>query len=155
VIGWFANTQMLATECSSRLPFTRLLERVKTAVLGAYAHQEVPYYLIVKMLMSKGGDYKIRRSPADVPYIFFDFNAHRPGRTQLPNLTVSVLQTPPTSGDAGVEVRVTEHADRMEVNIKYSPDRIAPVYITGMLADFKSLLECVVANPDARLDELR
>ena len=155
VFGWFANTHVLAAECFGDLPFTRLLERVRKAVLGGYAHQEVPYWLIVKMLMSKGGDYKVERNPAHVPYIFFDFSAHRPGRTQLPNLTVSLLQTPPTSGDAGVEVRVREHADSMELNIKYSPDRVAPVHITSMLADFKSLLECVVANPDARLDELR
>lgn len=155
VIGWFANTHVLATECFGNLPFTGLLEGVRKAVLGAYAHQEVPYWLIMKMLMSKGGDYKIQRNPVHVPYIFFDFGAHRPGKTQLPNLTVSVLQTPPTPGDAGVEVRVSEHADGMDLNIKYSPDRVAPVHIAGMLADFKSLLECVVVNPNARLDELR
>ena len=155
VIGWFANTHILATECFGDLPFIKLLERVRKAVLGAYAHQEVPYWLIMKMLMSKGGTYKIQRNPAHVPYIFFDFSAHRPGRTQLSNLTVSVLQTPPTSGDAGVEVRVREHGDGMDLNIKYSPDRVAPVHIAGMLRDFKSLLECVVVNPDAPLDELR
>ena len=138
LIGWFANTHVLSADCSGDLPFTGLLERVRKAVLGAYAHQEVPYWLIVKMLMSKGGDYKMPAGLIDVPYIFFDFSAHRPRKSELTNLTVTSVPTPPSSGDAGVELRVLERAAGMELMIKHSPDRTAPDDINRMLADFKT-----------------
>ena len=154
LIGWFANNHVLTTDCSGDLPFSELLERVRGVVLGAYAHQEVPYWLIVKMLMSKGGDYEMPQRLVDVPYVFFDFHAHTQSRQQLANLTVSSVSTPPTSGDAGVEVRVLEHADSLDIMIKYSPDRTAPMHIGRMRADFQALLQGVVANPDARLRDL-
>ncbi len=153
VIGWFANTHVLRTDCRRDISFSGLLKKVRETVLGAYAHQETPYSLIAKMLKTRDGSYQIPQGLVDLPYIFFDFNAYRPRRAQSTNLDVTVIPSP-VSGDGGVEVRVREHAGGMELNIKYSPVRIAPVHITRMLADFKTLLQAVVNNPDSRLDEL-
>jgi len=149
--GW--STTVLCRECSGELRFSELLERVRKVVLGAYAHQEVPYWLVIKLPMGQGG-YQMPERLVDVPYIFFDFNGYTPSRSQVANLTVSPFSTPPTSGDAGVEVRVLEHADTLDLSIKYSPDRIAPVHIARMLEDYQALFEAVVANPDVLISSI-
>lgn len=154
LIGWFANNHVLTTECGDDLPFSELLGRVRGVVLGAYAHQEVPYWLVSKMLLAEGGGYEMPQRLSEVPYVFFDFDAHTESQPQPANLSVSSVPTPPSAGDAGVEVRVLEKSDSLTVSIKYSTDQVAPTDIGQMHADFHALLQGVVANPDARLLDL-
>jgi len=156
LIGWFANIHVLTTDCADDLPFTELLKRVRRVVLGAYTHQEVPYLLLVKLLLPQREDYEMPQRLFEMPYVFFDFNSYRESqRPPVANLTVSAFNTPPSSGDAGVEVRVLEQANSANVTIKYSPERVAPIHITRMLGDFKALLEAVVTDPEARLGKIR
>jgi non-ribosomal peptide synthetase component F len=154
MIGWFANNHVLTTECGDDLSFSGLLERVRRVVLGAYAHQEVPFWVVTKMLLTEGEGYEMPERLSEAPYVFFDFDAHVESRPQASRLSVVTTPTPPSAGDAGVEVRVLEHADRLNVSIKYSADRVAPADIGRMLADFQALLQGVVDNPDAPLRDL-
>ena len=154
LIGWFANNHVLATECGDDLPFSELLERVRGVVLGAYAYQEVPLWVVTKMLLTEGEGYEMPQRVSEAPYVFFDFDAHVESRPQPSHMSIGAVPTPPSAGDAGVEVRVLEHADRLTVSIKYSADRVAPADIGRMLADFQALLQGVVTNPDAPLRDL-
>ncbi len=105
------------------------------------------------MMMSKG-DQQMPEDIVDVPYIFFDFNAYTPSRSQMTDLTVTPVTTPPTSGDAGVEVRVLENRDTFDVLDQVLTRSHRPEHVTCMLADYESLLRCAAANPNARIDEL-
>jgi hypothetical protein len=121
-------------------------------VLGAYAHQEVPFWVVTKMLLAEG--YEMPQRLSEVPYVFFDFDAYVESRPHPSRLRIGPVAMPPSTGDTGVEVRVFEHADRLTVSIKYSPECVAPAGISRMLADFHALLQGVVANPDAPLRDL-
>lgn len=153
VVGYLANPVPLRMRLGDDPTFTTLLGRVKDSVLGAIAHQDFPFPLLVERL----------RPPRDA------------GRTPVFQVSFAWEQTRQFSDDAAtgagelalqtvhigqggapfdLTMQMGEHAGRLEVALQYNTDLFDTTTIERMAAHFTTLLAGIAADPQARVSQL-
>jgi amino acid adenylation domain-containing protein len=148
LIGFFLNTLVLRSRISGDPAFSEFLSQVRDETLGAYAHQDLPFEMLVDAL--------------------------HPGRSLgvHPIFQVMfVMQTThlgaPASGDAfdvasvasgksrfDLTLSLVEAPGRIDGSIEYSSDLFDPGTIERLAEHYRVCLADAVANPDRRLSEI-
>ncbi|SEL65288.1 non-ribosomal peptide synthase domain TIGR01720/amino acid adenylation domain-containing protein, partial [Nitrosovibrio tenuis] len=155
LIGFFVNTLALRLDLSGDPSFTALLERVRTVATEAYAHQDLPFEMLVAKLAPE-------RHLSQAPLFQVMF--------ALENLPQEpfLQQTLPSTGsiDPGriVEARgaakfdltlaIAEFDDGITATFEYATDLFDSMTIRRMVGHFLVLLQNVVANAEQHLSEL-
>ncbi|MCP3140924.1 non-ribosomal peptide synthase/polyketide synthase [Pyxidicoccus xibeiensis] len=149
LIGFFVNTLVLRAKVDAERSFTGLLERVKEATLGAFAHQELPFDKLVEALQPE-------RVPGRSPLfqVMFAFQ-----NTPLPDVSATGLALKPLArDDASAKFDLTlslgEDGPRFEGSLEYSSD----LYLRGtaerMAEDLVALAQAVLDAPGTPLARL-
>ena len=150
LMGFFANFLALRTQFSEGLSFRDLLAQVQAMTLEAYAHQALPFEILVEALQPE----RALHSNPLFQVVFELQNAPLPS-TELPNLAIS----PTANLDTGtvrsdLEVHLWEDIDGVKGGWVYSADLFDRSTIERMARHFQTLLEGIVANPDQLLSDL-
>ncbi|HEX6039348.1 non-ribosomal peptide synthetase [Longimicrobium sp.] len=152
LIGLFVNTLALRTDLSGDPPFLALLERVRSATLGAFAHQDLPFEKLVEEL-------KPERSLAYTPVFQALFNLQNTG--EGPGQAPGALSLAPVAGrgapDAKVDVTltVTELPDgSLHAALGYAADLFDAATIERMAAQWTRVLVAVSARPEVPVSEI-
>ena len=149
LIGNFVNTLVLRTKLGGNPSFAQLLAQVKEVALGAYAHQDLPFELLVEALQPE-------RSLNYTPLcqVGFELENGHLSLFKLPGLTVSPLFV--ESGTAKFDLVISlENTELGLVGLwEYNTDLFDAATIARMTKHFQTLLEGIVANPEQRLSEL-
>ncbi|MFF1904868.1 amino acid adenylation domain-containing protein [Kitasatospora sp. NPDC058218] len=149
LIGCFFNTLVIRTDLSGDPDFAELLGRVREAVLGGQAHQELPFERLVEALNPPRD---AGRSP-----LFQALFVYQPAPDE--GLTMGGLQLDPLSigGDVAkydLTLDLTEHAHGVSGRIEYRTDLFDAETVQRLGRQFLELLDSVVRTPQARLGEL-
>jgi len=149
LIGFFVNTMVLRGDLSRDPSFRELLKRTRTAALGAYAHQDLPFEQLVTLLHP---DRQSGRSPL-FQVMFVLQNAPMPA---LPSPDLIIAPLEPTNATAKFDLTLflTEKAVGMAASIEYDVDLFDSATIDRMLGHFKTLVEAIVADPDGPIGSL-
>jgi amino acid adenylation domain-containing protein len=150
LIGFFVNTLVLRTDLSGDPSFGELLGRVREVALGAYAHQDVPFELLVEELQPE-------RSLAHTPLfqvVFTLQNAPMP-RADLEKLSVAGLAVERATAKFDLGLNISGSPGELQGALEYNTDLFDAATIRRMLSHFEILLANVVSNPDQRLSELQ
>jgi non-ribosomal peptide synthetase component F len=149
LIGFFVNTLVMRADLSGNPSFRDLAERVRTAALGAYAHQDLPFERLVEELRPGR---ELARSPLfQVMFLFQN--------TPMPPLRVGDLDLTPERLDLGTShfdltLELQEEGEEMSGAVEYSTDRFDAATIGAFIDRFVALLREVAIAPDLPILDL-
>ncbi|MBQ1076206.1 AMP-binding protein [Micromonospora sp. C31] len=155
LVGFFVNTVVLRTDTSGEPGFADLLARVREADLAAYAHEEVPFDLVVERLNPV-------RSLAHHPFfqVMLTVDTTAPAGLRLGDLPVTVRPATLDAVKFDLTVFCTEVRDDagapagVEVQVQYATDLFDVDTAQLLLAVYLRLLRAVAADPAAALGTL-
>ncbi|MEU8686806.1 condensation domain-containing protein, partial [Streptomyces sp. NPDC048611] len=155
VVGFFVNTLVLRADVSGDPTFTELLQRVRSTVLDAYAHQDVPFEHLVDALaparsLARQPLFQVMLSLQNVPVEAFE----------MPDLELRGV--PVEAGVSRVDLSVSfmeQQADDgtpagVEGSIEYSADLFDLATVEAMAERLVWVLEQFVADRDTHLSAL-
>ncbi|GLZ28518.1 hypothetical protein Lesp02_07080 [Lentzea sp. NBRC 105346] len=148
LVGFFVNTLVLRTDTSGRPTFAELLSRVRSTDLEAFAHQEVPFELLVEHLNPA-------RSRARHPLFQVVLELqHRQSQPDFGELTASSVEADTGATKFDLELHLRETGDGMAGAVQYATDLFDAATVDSMTKRYVRLLEAVVADPDRPVDDV-
>ncbi len=149
LIGFFANTLVLRADLSGNPPFTDLLSRVQDTVLGAQAHQDLPFEQLVDALQPA-------RSLSHTPMfqVMFALQTSLDGTLAMTSLEVAAMELDSGGAKFDVSLDMTEDGTGLDCAFEYNRDLFDQETMDRMAGHLRRLLEGIVDNPQARLSDL-
>ncbi|HXC72022.1 MAG TPA: amino acid adenylation domain-containing protein [Pyrinomonadaceae bacterium] len=149
LIGCFLNTLVLRTDLSGDPTFEELLERVREVTLGAYANQELPFEQVVDAIRTGRGS-----SQSSLFRVWFTYqNTPRSQGERISNLSLSTYDTDPDVAQFDLVLQIANADDGLSAILTYATDLFKRETVERMWRHFQTLLEGIVARPEARLSE--
>jgi amino acid adenylation domain-containing protein len=150
LIGFFLNTLVLRTDCSGNPSVRELIARVREVALGAYAHENLPFEKLLEVL---GASRSLNQSPLfQVMFLLQNAPDHTPSLAGL-ELTPVELYTGTAPFDLTLVVQETKDG-ALAASIDYREELFEASTIERMIGHFQTLLEGMVAHPEAPIDSL-
>ncbi len=157
LIGFFVNTLALRLDLSGDPSFATLLERVRTVATEAYAHQDLPFEMLVARLAPE-------RHLSQAPIFQVMFNLlNIEGR--LPDDKMDVPDAEPDAEDDfdsseesakfDLTLYASEYGRTIRLYAVYARDLFEPSTMKSMLGHFTHFLEAIVTDPGVPLSSLR
>ena len=149
LIGFFVNTLVLRTDLSGGPTFAELLARVREAMLGAFAHQDLPFEKLVEEAQAERD---LGRSP--LFQVFFSMQGLSPRDISLGDLSARPLLSDLQTSKFDLSMYLGETAGRLQGFVEYNTDLFEAATIERLVGHYQRLLEGVAADAQARLSEL-
>jgi amino acid adenylation domain-containing protein len=149
LIGFFVNTLALRTDLSGDPRFRELLRRVREVTLGAYAHQDLPFELLVEELQPE-------RDLGHTPLFQVVFTLQNAPLTslQFAALSLSPLTVENKTAKFDLGLNASSGQSGLVISLEYNTDLYDEITIKRLLDHLQALLGSIVAQPDARLSAL-
>lgn len=149
LIGFFINTLVLRNDLSGNPAFRELLGRTKEMALDAYAHQDVPFELLVE-------DLNPERNPSYTPLFQVMFVLQNVRETALDLIDTNWEHFPLRQEVAKFDLTMTlyEAEAGLEGNLEYDTHLFDLARMERLILHYQVLLDAVLAKPDCRIDQL-
>jgi acyl-CoA synthetase (AMP-forming)/AMP-acid ligase II/acyl carrier protein len=154
VIGPFANTTLIRTQIDADLTFSEALNRVREAVLAAYARQELPFDIIATRLAEETG-----LCPASLVQIYFVLQVAFRRPPKLPDVTVRPFgyqegRTAMPIDRVRLSIALKESSSGITGICGHKNDLLGPNTGQDWIVDYMAILTKAAANPDKELGRL-
>lgn len=149
LIGFFANTLAFRINLQGNPTFLELLSQVRELTMQAYAHQDLPFEMLVEKL-------KLERNLSYNPLfqVMFTLQNAVNDKLELPNLLINQEEVDSSTASFDLSLQIREVADGLNGAFTYNTDLFASGTIAGIARCFQNHLEGLVTNSEQRLSEL-
>jgi amino acid adenylation domain-containing protein len=149
LIGCFINILLLRAGLGGGVTFSELLARTREATLGAYAHQDLPFELLVEGL-------KVERDPSTTPFsqAMLVFLNVPPVDLELPGLKVEGVRIDRESAQFDLTFYLSEEGGRLGGHLEYNTDLFDAATVDRLLGHYRNLLEHAAASPATPVAEI-
>ncbi|MEO6696059.1 MAG: condensation domain-containing protein, partial [Ignavibacteria bacterium] len=164
IVGYFINPVVIRGHYNDDKSFKDVLREIKQKVLGAIAHQDFPFQLIVERLLKK-------RDPSRSPIFQTFFGLQKvpkgkeiqelvvPGNTgarvNWRSLELESFDIAQQEGQFDLIMEFFEGDNLFTGVIKYNSDLFYHERIKRMCGHFKELLNSILDNPEYKISELQ
>jgi hypothetical protein len=157
LIGFLINTLVLRGDLSGDPTFRELLKRLKATVVGAYAHQDLPFQKLVEE-MKPERNWNMQPL-VQVAFIFLSAASPNLDAT-IPQLSVSefprlqLKNVEPVASELDLILSLQNCSDFLDGFFEYNTDLFDETTIARMVEHLRALMEAVVANPNQHISDL-
>jgi len=147
LIGCLINTLVFRSNLSGNPSFRQLLSRVKETVLGALAHQTLPFEMLVDKL-------QLTRNVAYAPLFQVMLvlqNTFSIEHIELPGLDVSHSRIDNQTSQFDLTFHLVETDSGLIGKLEYNTDLFDEPTMIRLLGHFQTLLQGAISNPDLPL----
>jgi len=150
LIGLFVNTLVIRTNLSGDPAFRELLGRVREAALGAYAHQDMPFELLVEELQPSR---RLNLNPLfQVMFLLQSVDPSNTGATESQSAKPVHIATIAAKFDLTVSINETPQA--ANVVVEYNADLFDSDTIKRLMDRFVMLIESAVTRLETPISAL-
>lgn len=150
LIGFFVNTLALRSEVSGDDTFLELLQQVRTTMLEAYDHQDVPFEKVVNAVVKERD---MSRHPLfQVMFVL----QNTPAAPEVHLGAVELLEETVSHNTSKFDITLglRETADGLQGGIEYSTDLFKEATIERMIKHYKELLFSIIKEPRQKIGAL-
>ena len=151
LIGFFVNTLVLRADFSEEITFRDLLRQEREATLNAYAHQDLPFEMIVDALQPERD---LSHSPLFQVMLVLQNTPVRSRSLPDSGLTLGPVKAHSGTAKFDLTLFMTEEGDRLSGAMEYNTALFDASTVQRMLDHFQVLLSGVVESPDLPLSQI-
>jgi amino acid adenylation domain-containing protein len=149
LVGFFVNTLVLRTSLAGDPTLRELLARVREVAVGAYAHQGVPFEVLVEDLAPERD---LGRQP--LFQVMFQLQTVPLPRFAIPGVEVEPLDVDPGAAPFDLGLDLAETPDGLAGVLRASTDLFDAPTLIRLLGHLRTLLTAAAADPGLHLAEL-
>src|SRR5919201_26230 len=144
LIGFFVNTLVLRCRPERRRGFRELVARVRELTLAAYAHQDLPFEILVERLQPERD---LSRNPL-FQVSFQLFSSPLAAAPPAEDARLELVESERGSAIFDLAVNLGERGRAVVGAIEYASDLFEPATIAQLARHYRRLLEQALAEPE-------
>jgi alpha-ketoglutarate-dependent taurine dioxygenase len=149
LIGFFANTLVIRTILSGDPTFAELVARVRESLLGAHAHQDLPFEKLVEILRPERN-----LSYAPIAQVAFHVQHLSNVAPAMGRLALSPMSIDSATTKRDLAVFIDDTQQGLFINWEYNTDIFEAGTIEKMAKRFGALVESIASSPETRISGL-
>ena len=143
LIGFFVNTLVMRARLDGEPGFRQVLQQVREAALGAYAHQDLPFETLVEA-MQPGRDL----SHTPLFQVMFVLDPPMLETIDLPGLSLTPITARTGSSTFDLTLSISTSSEGLVGAIEYNTDLWDQASIQRMAVHYQNLLVSALSDPD-------